>query len=554
MKRTIQYILIGAALAVSCTKTKTDILPGNRPTTVNMAPSTIRLMLPTGYELVVNDDTLTNWRPPAYYDTAGHPPIPVNPTPWFPATGKTSGPWYLPQQFLDSKGQAIVKIYLGAVTIGGGATGPNPPLYSFQVTEDYAHPNDYYFASVQPTKVPRAVTPASDPTHIRVRLVNLGFNDPLDPAAQVPLTLAFADGTPVNPVTSGIAEGNWSDYVELPYGTYQFRVLADGIPVQVPAKPPQLTTIRGDYDPVITGGQVYVPTMTFQPGGAYSLAVSVNGNYQLDGGASAPLNSFVVQTDISPAANLTYARVQAVNAAEARGIHFQLDGADSAIGYGSASGYTTLVAGAHAMKITDAAGKVLIEKTITVKGDDNLTAWVYPATAGDSVTIVQNNMGGLRQQGVISDGGDVSNLIYNPLNFRALVQTRFLNLCPDLPYVTFTTDNGALMRELDFSSAAAAVNLQPGKPVDVSKVSYPYVDLGFGNYSKIEAFASQPSVVPGDRLRAVPDLGPSDFIHMPAYYYPGIIPGMEPGVYTVALIGRNKTGEQLRMIVIKHNL
>ena len=556
MKQVIRYLLLGVVFAASCSKTKTDILPGNQPTTVNLAPSTIRIMLPAGAELMVNGDTLTNFLPLTEYAGAGGaPPTPVNPTPYFPATGKTAGPWYLPKRFLDGKGQATVKLY--SAPIGSGTMLSD----SFQVTEDYAHPTDYYLTAIDPppnstsivTPVPRAITPASDPTHIRIRLVNLGEITTLDPTNAKPLTLAFADGTPVSTVSSGIVNGKWSDYVELPYGTYQFRVLADGTPLQIPGTDPLLTTVRGENDYTIQGGQYYVPTFSFQPGGAYSIVVMyTRGCYQF-GDEPLGTNCFTLQTDISSSANLTYARVQGVNAAEQSGVHFWMDGADSSIGYGVASGYASLIAGTHDLKVTDASGKVLTQKNITVKGNDNLTAWIYPGTAGDSIVLVQNNMGGLKQSGV-GGGEDVTNTIYDPLKWHAIVQTRFLNLCPDLPYVTFTRNNGSLWLNDMFSTAAAAVNLQPGKPADPSVMLYPYIDLGMGSSGKIQAYASQPSVVPGDRLKNVDDLEPAAFVRMPGYYYPDGAPGMETGVYTVALIGRNITGQQPKMIVIKHNL
>jgi len=554
MKQAIRYLFLGAVLAASCSKTKTDVLPGNPPTTVNLSSSTIRVMLSAGEDVVVNGDTLTNFLVPTQYPgPGGAPPTQVFPTRYFPTTGRATGPWYVPKALLDGKGQAMVKVF-GFSDNGGGLVD------SFQVTEDYAHPSDYYLAVPDPpfntrsfvTPVPRAVTPASDPTHIRIRLVNLGSITTLDPANAKPLTLAFADGRPVSTVSSGIINGKWSDYVELPYGTYQFRVLVDGTTLQIPGTDPAKPTVRGENDYVVAGGQYYVPTFSFQPGGAYSIVVVLTGGYQF-GDEQLLTNCFSIKTDISPSANLTYARLQGVNAAEQSGLHFRMDEADSSIGYGAASGYATLITGAHHLQVTDGSGKVLAQKDITVKGDDNLTAWIYPGTAGDSIVLVQNNMGGLKQMSV-SGGEDVSNTIYDPLNWYAIVQTRFLNLCPDLPYVTFTRDNGAPWSNYIFSTAAAAVNLRPGKPADPSSMLYPYIDLGMGSYDKIEAYVSQPSVVPGDRLKNVDDLGPVAFVRMPTYYYPGGAPGMEPGVYTVALIGRNINGQRPKMIVIKHNL
>lgn len=562
MKRLLRYLLPAVLFVTACSKTKTDILPGTRPTDVNLAASTVRLVGGKNYELVMNNtDTLTNWLPGNPY---GLPVVPVNPTPWFSGTGKYSGEYFLPRQFLDANGKATVKLY----TLVGGGSSPLPkyvtPIDSFSVQEDYNHPTDYYLAGIKfnhatgyfdPTVVPRAVTPANDPTFIRIRIVNLADPNGVPTNPDWAVSLAFNDGSLVSPVTSGVKDGTWSDYIELPYGTYGFRVLIDGTPLQAPGPPPLLTTASGETDYTIGGGQYYIPTKTFQPGGVYSILVSRVGNYQDNGGSILPINGFVFITDITAPANLTYARVQGINAAEKNGLHLQIDGADSAIQYSMASGYQTLIAGSHAVKVTDGTGKVLAQTTLSVKGGDNWSLWVYPTAAGtDSIVTVQNNMGGLRQNGITGDGSDGSNLVYDPLNYRAIVQTRFLNLCPDIPYVTFTSANGTLLPESDFSSALAARNLQPGRPADPMAVPYPYVDLGLGSYGTIEAYQSQPNVLPGNPLTGVANVKAADFVRLPAFFYSADPAGMEPGVYTVALIGRSRAGEQPKMIVIKHNL
>ena len=570
MKRLLSYLLPGIVLATACAKSKTDILPGNKPTTANLAASTVRLVHGSQLDLVMNNtDTLTNW---VFMNTsldAQQPQPRPYPTPYFPGTGKLSGNYFLPQQFLDAKGQAIVKLF---------ALEENQPsgqplvkfatlLDSFLVQEDYNQPKDYYLMSTRPpadgtlgvTVIPRAVIPSTDPTHIRIRLISLKY-DRGTYGQSGPVSLAFADGSLVSPVTSGVAEGTWSDYADLPYGNYQFRVRLDGTPKQIPGAPAIRSQVVSETDHTVASanGQYYVSTMTFQPGGAYSLLVSgdTRGGYEVQGqSGTIPIYAFQFITDITPSANLVYARVQGINAAEKNGLHLLVDGADSAIGYSIASGYQTLITGNHSVKVTDGAGKTLAQTTITVKGGDNLSLWVYPTLSGtDSIVTVQNNMGGVRQNGITGDGSDAGSLLIDPLNVNPIVQTRFLNLCPDLPYVTFTRANGTLIKESMFTAALAARNLRPGQPADPIAVPYPYVDLGFGDPGTVEAYQSQPNAIPGNPLTGVPDLTPADFVRMPAYYYPAETAGMEPGVYTVALIGRSRNGEQPKMIVIKHNL
>jgi len=541
-------------LSAACSKDKTDVRAGNEPDYSNMAKSTTRLVtFNSNIDVMVNGIKVTNWRfTPA---NSGYPN--TYPTQYFPANGKLSSVWYLPQQFLDSKGQAFIKT--------GSPGEPSLPDYisdSFNVKDDYYHPSDYYLGTSATTNsngtygvtvVPRTTALPADPSHIRIRLVNLC--SATGNGGSGTLTLAYADGSPVSSATSGIANHAWSDYIELPYGTYQFKVLIDGTGVQIPGKPAMLTSVTSMDNYSLGGTQVYYsPVQTFQPGGVYTIAAGITGGaYQY---AEYPLfpNCFSVITDVDPPVNITYGRVQVVNAAAEgeSGLNVQVDDMPARrIAYGKAGEYVTLVAGKHHIRI---AGNAAVEKDIELKGGDNLTVWAWPATDNStSLTVTSNNMGGIRVNGGNADGSDATNNIYNPLAFRMLLQARFLNLCPDLPYVTFTDTNGALFREDIFSSAVAAQHLRPGQAPDPAAVPYPYVDLKFLTGGNIQAYSSQPGVLPGNRLTGVAALTPADFVRMPGSFFPDGNYGSEPGVYTIALAGRNAAGKNPKMIVIKHN-
>ncbi|WP_143305859.1 hypothetical protein [Chitinophaga vietnamensis] len=541
-------------LAAACSKDKSDVRAGNEPDYSNMAKSTVRLVTFTNSDVMVNGVKVTSW----HFNPANSslPDVPY-PTPYFPSTGKLSGAWFLPQQFLDGKGQATIKTGLPQ-----GAPAPDIMTDSFQVQDDYNHPWDYYLGTSAEAKngiytvsrVPRTTVLPSAPDHIRIRLVNLCTA--LGNGGSGTLSLAYADGTPVSNTTSGIGNHQWSDYIELPYGTYQFKVLIDGSNLQIPGKTPTLTEATSEDNFSLKGTQVYYsPVQTFQPGGVYTLAVGIGfGAY---GYKEYPLypNCFTVITDITPAVNVTYGHVQLVNAFVDGNIQWQVDGANaSTAAYGKGGSNSTLVTGAHTIKVMDATGKVLVEKNIDLKGGDNLSLWVYPDVSGNAaITVVANNMGGIRVQGANPDGSDAANNIYDPLKFNMLVQTRFLNLCPDLPYVTFTGINGALFQDGMFSAAAAAQQLQPGQAPAATVAPYPYVDLKVITGGNVQAYRSQPGVMPGDRLTDVPALTIMDFVRMPNYYFYNGNYGAEPGVYTVALIGRSKAGQHPKMIVIKHN-
>ncbi|NLR82493.1 DUF4397 domain-containing protein [Chitinophaga eiseniae] len=555
--KTFYHTLLAGVLLLTaaCSKSKEDVRTGNEPDYSNSAKSSVRLLTFNTWDLMVNGTKVTNWFfAPSNSPLAGVP----FPTPYFPTTGKLKDSWYLPQQFLDSKGEATIKVGLAQ-----GGSQASYLVDSFTVKDDYYQPSDYYLytsavdhlGAYSATRVPRTTAIPADPTHIRIRLVNLcaaGGN-----GGDKGLTLALADGTPVSGVTSHIVNHTWSDYVELPSGTYQFKVLIDGAGLQIPGKPPALIGTISQDNYSLNGTQVYYcPVQTFQPGGVYTVVVArMSGIYQYNEYPLFP-NTFSIITDIDPPVNIAYGRIQLVNAAVEgeKGIHMQIDGHDApAVAYGKAGDYVTLVTGAHAIRITDASGKSLVEKNIQVNGGDNLTVWAYPANSGTALTVVTNNMGGTRIGGTNSDGSDALNNSYNPLKFKMLVQTRFLNLCPELPEVTFTGVNGALFKEGMFSSAAAAQHLLPGQPPSPVSVPYPYVDLGTVTGGAVQVYRSQPGVLPGDRITGVPALTKADFVKMPATFFPDGNSGAEAGVYTVALVGHNTAGEHPRLIVIKHN-
>lgn len=553
--KTFYHTLLAGVLLLTaaCSKSKEDVRTGNEPDYSNSAKSSVRLLTFNTWDLMVNGTKVTNWFfAPSNSPLAGIP----FPTPYFPVTGKLKDSWYLPQQFLDSKGEAFIK-----VGIAQGVSQPDYLVDSFTVKDDYYQPSDYYLytsaadhlGTYSATRVPRTTAIPADPTHIRIRLVNLCAA--IGNGSEDGLTLAFADGTPVNATTSHIANHTWSDYVELPAGTYQFKVLIDGTGIQIPGKPPTLISTISPDNYSLNGTQVYYnPVQTFQPGGVYTVVVArISGAYQFGDSPLYPNTSAVV-TDIDPPANIAYGRIQLVNAAVEgeKGIHMLVDGGDApAVAYGKAGDYVTLVTGPHAIRITDASGKLLVEKNIQVNGGDNLTVWAYPAAgAATALTVVTNNMGGTRMIGTNADGSDALNNLYNPLKFKMLVQTRFLNLCPELPEVTFTDINGVLFKEDRFSAAVAAQHLAPGQ---ASAAPYPYVDLGPVTGGAVQVYRSQPGVLPGNRITGVAALTKADFVKMPAAFFPDGNYGAEPGVYTVALVGHNTAGQHPRLILIKHN-
>ena len=557
MKRSIHMLFAAILLlGMGCAKDKQNELPGHLPDDHNMAASTVRLILLEGKsDLMVNGEKLTSWEVPIQANGQEYP----FPTKYFPTSGKLSGTYTLPQQFINGAGQATVKLYIA----GSQQIVPPVPDYlldSFVVNNNYQQPLDYYIGTKAGNNgtgigstmaVPRGITAPARPDHIRVRLVNLSLDE-------LPkLTLAYADGSPVSDITSGIDNYKWSDYVELPYGTYQFKVLVDGESWQIPGKTPMTIEMPTPTDFSYSGNQLYyAPVYPYQPGGVYTIVVahSAKSNYWFGDGQN-PTPAFSVITDVTPAANLTYARIQAANAASETGLQWQIDGgAPASVAYATASDYSTLIAGMHTISFTDAKGKKVAEKKMTINAGDNLTLWAYPGN-GDSaaITVIQNNMSGKRVMSPNDDGSDASQWVYDPLKDHMLLQTRFLNLCPDLPYITFTGPNGASFFSNFYADARAAQNLRPGQAPDATVIPYPYVDMGIVTGGVVQAFSSRPQVIPGNRLTDVTPLSTSDFVRMPAYYVRNGKPDAEGGVYTVALIGREDATHHPRLIVVKHN-
>ncbi len=170
---------------------------------------------------------------------------------------------------------------------------------SMTAENSYAQPADYYllpttFMTGQPSvlPVPRNVHAPTKPDHFKIRIINLTgdpirrptlLNGPQEDLRGA-VSLTYADGMPVSQQTSNIGTGSpISEYVELPYGTYQFRVLtADGRQLPSPASSlqdrgltmfdPPTSTISQSLS--CSTGLVYAPIGVYQPGGIYTIVVT----------------------------------------------------------------------------------------------------------------------------------------------------------------------------------------------------------------------------------------------------------------------------------------
>ncbi|MBX2922529.1 MAG: DUF4397 domain-containing protein [Chitinophagaceae bacterium] len=434
-----------------------------------------------------------------------------------------------------------------------------------------------------------SVSGPSQAANFKIRVVNvmertveqLQWTDPNDPnnAWSSPLenllgaaTLAYADGTPVSDETSNIQAGDSSAYIELPYGTYQFRVLTeDGR--QIPAMgsgplDPATSRMPVFNSPATASGITYAPVITCQPGGAYSIEVAPNpfiyfvpppgeyfGNTQ---------NQFSIKKDNPEVPNTQFGRVQAVNALpDQQKISFRVNGEifDEELSYGTASGYKILKAGSYTIEALDADGNVLATTGSEISGGQNHSVWLWQDKDGKPQLLPVFN--------------DLSSTYYYHQNdeYGAENRTadnlpagiRFLNLCPDEPYISFTVDDGQDAREsavawngnYEKPGDDALYNLQPGLPA----TRFPYTRwiTNHNSVFKFMAYRSKPGITPGTWVSDIPGLSTYYFVANPNLYTDVVrsVPVIEPGIYTVTLTGRTGNAanglNNARMIIIKHN-
>lgn len=556
------YLLCAAGL-VSCTK-KIDFSYDNRVNTAADASSSIRIVnLRGATELMVAGQKLSAFVLPnseGYYDqhtTKG--------TSFFPETGRMGLTYNIPQRFVDAGNMATDIRFAGFGKDYGLSL-----TRGFSAKNDFNHPTDYYFTYYAPNTadltdslfaVPRSVSPPANPVNFKLRLLNLSSTaSPFYGAYRI----VWADGTAV-PGLENIAPGTWSDYVEIPYGTYQLRVLAmDGTQVPgVGGKGQDFDIIEPNTGTMLLPGMMarpatpgfvnslltFAPLKTYQPGGVYTIVVADCPNFKNSTGGdngetySTKTNGFRIITDAEPV-NMTYARIQAANVMAGKKIQVLVD--DKPLGsmlpFAAAGEFAQYITGTHVLKAVDGAGKVLAEKTVNLSAADNQTAWVYEDKDGNpAISMVANNLSNVFSTGGVEDGS------YNTMKIELPSWIRFMNFCTDLPEATFTTADGQVL-----ANGAASQHLLQGVPL--TKNAYAMMNANF--YQNILAYASQPAVLPGDWLRNVPEVKSRDFIAQPELYKYGL-PKSEPGVYTVALVGSlnsSKPGsEKARMIIVKHN-
>jgi hypothetical protein len=474
--------------------------------------------------------------------------------------------WQIPQDLFNASDSLKLKIEILSYNFYG-----SPVEFSIQKkttpTDYYLVQTNEYYLSGQPDMlaIPRDTKSPARPDYFKVRLLNLS-SQLLNNSAGMenlngPLQLTWADGTSVSDKLNNIKPGEYSEYIEVPYGTYQFKVLTpDGR--QLPGQEPDdyyiidpstssICTYNSANQPQATY-QTYAPIHAYKPGGIYTIVVSAQSfKYPYPGSTTneqlaAVQNGFEIIADVDEPVNTTYARVQFINALPKDGaVTLTLNGnkiSEAGVTFGSVTDYTTLINGNYTLEAMDSGGNVLASTTYPMSAGQNYSVWLSNANTGnDSLIVVANNLSG----SMYSDTGDGQDASYDRFNRPYFLKLRFLNFDTDFEYLSFTTDNGQA-----FSST---IGLQL-KPNYVPKEE-PYVSLKYEtlNSFQIMAYRSTATTAPGVWADEIPVLTSQDLIPRRELYSKGI-PTLNTGVYTIALIGRKTDDDRYKskMIIITH--
>ncbi len=562
--KSVGILLVYVFCLLSCRKVKTDQnLP--IPNTLKSANSSIRLIAltyPTRVNAILGSGFTFNLTPITTL-------LPGQTFLGFAYQTSTPTPVSIPSKFLDQNGQITLNINYGIT------------FQSITLKDDPNNPTDYYIitdplslAGYKIVPVIRSLTGPSVPSNFKLRIINQSLpNDPygLDGL----LSLYSAYGKPVNTALSNLPYGATTDYIEFPYGAYDFKIF-NGQMRQLPL---------GKYNTglsIIDSGYAVSPkasnnrSFNFQPGGVYTIFINSNAFIAVSPTLLDPngnqllyplsLNSYNIITELNPSSNNSFARIDMINAFYGGNLRLLVDGnlAFDTLGYLQHSKSYILSAGKHHFSLlkTD-DGSSLVEEDLTLNPFDYISLWAY-----------QNPTQNLSKPQLIVSPNDMTNPpvdVSQPISaqnyFLAVGQRiRFLNLTTDAPYITFTNrgnffpnSDGTAPNYSDTNSvASASQNVPYGKVITHS----PYILLNSNTYEIIpfQSFIGSSIVSPGNQLFMVPPIKPTDFIADPSIYSKGYFSGIpasgEPGVYTVALVGSVSPNappdKKAKLLIINH--
>lgn len=558
MKELKKYSLFFLMLAtMACKKEKTDFEYDNRSVTDTRKSSSLRIVNLAGYNQVqVNGDSLTNYVVRGINDPMENK---YPGTLFFPDNGRLGTTWSIPQQLLNN-GKAKILVETRSYAFEG------KPV-TIDVQEEIREGIDYYLLPTkdlgvtgQPefVKVPRSVAPPVSPSSFKIRILNLAAtvlpNQSMENLLG-PMSLTWADGTAVSSKTNNIQPGQYSEYVELPYGTNQFKVLNQN-GIQIPGVGPDV--LNAATSTIFGTTLSYAPVKTYAPGGVYTIVIAARSFTipYLSGNpgetVSGYQNGFRIISDISEPVNLSYGQLQAVNAISgSNGIQVFVNGQllDKAINYTEHTQSARFIIGNYQVEAKNASGMVIATSNFKLDANTNHTFWIYPDINGKaSIAAVANDLSGI----YVDPATDDASYSRRKQDFPFAI--RFLNLCPSMPYLTLTTNNAQAFPSFFGFNTSAVNNLRPG----VIPVEYPYVrPYAEAKPYQIMAFRSTPSIIPGTWASDIPVLTGKDLIARPELYVRGELPNHEPGFYTIALVGNTPSSANsignAKMIIVKHS-
>lgn len=568
---------MATCLLYGCKKEKIDFTYDNTPE--ELAYSGVRFINLGDYRhVVVDGDTITysgkSW-------INGNPPTAYFPTPG----GLMEHNWLVPEGvFGDKEG---VDIYL--------QTAQGFPLH-FKMSKPGNKKIDYYtihpIGSGQPAAVPieRDETPPSRDGYFKIRILNLtkyipGLPIPADTGPLENLygnvTLTYADGTPVSAETSNVTLGQRaSEYIELPYGTYQFRILA-GNGSQISAgvhgvnkkqdpkrklDPATSRIIYYEQNNAEISHSTYAPLMSYEPGGVYSIVVSPQlfdyyPSIYIPQTLEAVQNHFQIITDRVVPTNNEFVRVQAIHAAPYADLRVRFQGKQSsaALSMGEVSDYQVYTAtDSLRYEILDIRGNTLAEGHIAARGNQNISLWITADAQGKIIGVPVHN--DLSKDSFLLSMQDYGE--QNRFEKTAYTGLRFLNFCADEPLINFTSGDGQDIPRLSrFVPEEPSDRIFNNVYTNQPKTNRPYLywDDRFSHLGplKIHVYRSVANITPGIWLNHVDALQSEHFVANPALYSQlgREVPYFESGVYSIALIGSTKedTAYPARIIIVKHS-
>lgn len=567
--RIIIGLVLGSVLA--CSKQKLDFVPEHLVQKDSLSLSNVRIIDLYGFnQLRANGEYITNETPspnPEQYEEWFDFPG----TKYFPFDGRFGNLW-INQNTIDGrnhnwdgKDKAIWQIprelfrkdrTLSLDFINLQYDKPIiGQLYNYAL-EDTGEPIDYFIA---PYGRENTITPIKRETtlpkegHFKLRVINFSADiPPFDERGieqlKGAISLLHANGDRVDPKTSSLAVGAVSEYIELPYGTYQFKMQNEQKKL-VPGSNSH-NTYRF-IDPVTSSiafsdrdisNMSFAPVKYYAPGGIYTIIIAPLGInlFALDKRIRPHIqNLYTILEDNKPQANSSYSRVQNFNALWQDGVSFWVDGKQLGenLDFGQYSSYNRIAAGEHLLEVKDAKGQTLDKKELSIRPNQNLTLWAFPSKdKAVNILVQQNDLSDYRYGRDPFAGSSVDNSYYHAYSSSFPLEIRYLNLCPEIPYLSITNQDG---QSVLAASNPASNTLSLGQLID----TYPYMTFDISNFrdffKALKAYKASPQINPGTWIESIAQLPAQDFIANKQLYLQAgkELPNHEHGIFSVALIG-----------------